>query len=259
VDLELTDKVVLVTGGSDGLGAAVVRRLVAEGARVALCARNAERVQRLVEELTGSGADVLGVAADVTEPTDLQRFICCAQNRWGRIDALVNNAGRHAGGPFDGHDDTVWDNDLQLKLYAAIRTIRLVLPSLRAAGGGSIVNTLAVAAKAPAGMSTPTSVSRAAGLALTKALSKELGPDNIRVNAVLVGVIASGQWVRRAAAQRLTLDEMYHTIVRESGIPLGRVGRAEEFADLVAFLISARAAYLTGAGINLDGGLSPAV
>jgi NAD(P)-dependent dehydrogenase (short-subunit alcohol dehydrogenase family) len=257
MDLELKDKVVLVTGGSDGLGAALVRRLGAEGARVALCGRSPERVQTVAKELADSGTNVLGIVADVTRTADLERFVGAAVERWGRIDALVNNAGRSAAGRFETQGDAVWEQDLELKLHAAVRATRLVLPHLRAAGGGSVVNTLAVSAKAPAGASTPTSVSRAAGMALTKALSHEFGPDNIRVNAVLIGLVESGQWVRRAEQQGVALEDLYGSLA--TGVPLGRVGRAEEFADLVAFLISARGSYITGTGINLDGGLSPVV
>jgi NAD(P)-dependent dehydrogenase (short-subunit alcohol dehydrogenase family) len=259
MDLELKDKVVLVTGGSDGLGAALVRRRAAEGARVALCGRDPERVGRVVKELGETGADVLGVPADVTRQEDLERFLSAAEGRWGRIDAIVNNAGRSAAGAFEQQDDTVWGEDLQLKLHASVRLTRLALPHLRAAGGGSVVNVLAVSAKAPGAGSMPTSVSRAAGLALTKALSKELGADNIRVNAVLIGLVESGQWVRMAEAGGRSVDELYATLGSGSGIPLGRVGKATEFADLVAFLLSPRAAYISGTGINFDGGMSPVV
>ena len=134
--------------------------------------------------------------------------------------------------------------------------MRFALPHLKV-NGGSVVSTLAVSAKAPGAGSTPTSVSRAAGMALTKALSKELGPDGIRVNAVLIGLIESGQWDRQAAAQGLAVDELYARLAAGSGIPLGRVGRADEFGDLVTYLLSPRASYVTGAAINLDGGLSP--
>jgi NAD(P)-dependent dehydrogenase (short-subunit alcohol dehydrogenase family) len=258
MDLGLRDTVTLVTGGSDGLGAALVRTLVAEGGKVAMCARNQGRLSALAEELTAGGGDVLGVQADVTVPADLQRFVDRALDRFGRVDALVNNAGTSAAGRFESHTDQVWESDIELKVMAAVRASRLVIPALRAAGGGSIVNTLAISAKAPGAGTTPTAVSRAAGLALTKALSKELGPDNIRVNAVLIGLIESDQWVRRAASTGTPLADLYHQLGTGSGIPLGRVGTAQEFADLAAFLISSRGAYLSGVGINLDGGLSPA-
>jgi NAD(P)-dependent dehydrogenase (short-subunit alcohol dehydrogenase family) len=259
MDLELEGKVVLVTGGSDGLGAALCRRLVQEGARVALCARDGARLERTAETLRALGGDVVAVQADVTSPGDIGRFVGAALSRWRRADGLVNNAGRSAAGPLEAVGDDEWDADLQLKLFAAIRTSRLLLPHLRAAGSGAIVNVLNIGAKAPGAGSLPTSVSRAAGLALTKALSREAATDGIRVNAVLIGLIESGQWVRQAAATGVRLEDLYAGMAQRSAIPLGRVGRSEEFADLAAYLLSARASYVTGTAINLDGGLSAVV
>ena len=257
MDFALAGKVILVTGGSDGLGAALVRTLGAEGARVAFCGRNEERVRAVADEVIAAGGDVLGVRADVTAESDLQQFVSAAHDRWGRVDGLVNNAGTSSAMPFDQQTESVWDDDLDLKLRAAIRAIRLVLPYLRSAGGGSIINVLNIGSRAPAAGSTPTSVSRAAGLALTKALSKEFGPDQIRVNAILVGTVQSGQWVRRAAARGITVDKLYAEMAAAGQIPLGRVGLAAEFADLAAFLLSGRSAYITGTAINFDGGFSP--
>jgi NAD(P)-dependent dehydrogenase (short-subunit alcohol dehydrogenase family) len=257
VEFGLAGKVILVTGGSDGLGAALVRSLCAEGARVAFCARNEDRVRAVADEVTAAGGDVLGVRANVTDGSDLNDFVSAAHDRWGRVDGLVNNAGTSSAIPFGQQTESVWDDDLDLKLRAAIRAIRLVLPYLRSAGGGSIINVLATSARAPAAGSTPTSVSRAAGLALTKALSKEFGPERIRVNAILVGMVESGQWVRRAAARGITADELYAEMATAGQVPLGRVGRAAEFADLATFLLSERSAYITGTAINFDGGSSP--
>jgi NAD(P)-dependent dehydrogenase (short-subunit alcohol dehydrogenase family) len=141
---------------------------------------------------------------------------------------------------------------------AAVRLTRQALPHLRATRG-AVLFTLAMAAKAPGASSEPSSVTRAAGMALMKALSRELAPDGIRVNAVLVGLVESGQWVRAASAAGAELAAFYERTAREAAIPLGRFGRADEFADLGCFLLSPRASYLTGSAVNLDGGLSPVV
>ena len=258
MDLELDGKVVLVTGGTDGLGLALAAQLVAEGASVAVCGRDAERLRRAEAGLQGGRGDVLALRADVTDPTDLEAYVEAAVSRWGRIDGVVHNAGRASAGRIDLVDDATWAADIELKLLAAVRLTRLALPHLRTSQG-TILFTLSVTGKAPPGASEPTSVSRAAGMALMKALSKELAPDGIRVNAVLIGLIESGQWVRAAEAAGTDLGEFYERTATGAGVPLGRFGRAAEFADLGCYLLSARASYLTGTAINLDGGLSPAV
>jgi NAD(P)-dependent dehydrogenase (short-subunit alcohol dehydrogenase family) len=257
VELGLAGKVVLVTGGSDGLGAALVRALSGDHAKVAFCARAEGPIDELAAELVAAGGDVIGIRADVRHEPDLERLVAAALTRWGRIDALVNNAGASAAAPFAEQLESIWDDDLDLKVRSAIRLIRMALPYLRTAGGGSIVNVLAIAAKAPPAGSTPSSVSRAAGLALTKALSRELGPDQIRVNAILIGAVRSGQGRRAAAARGISVDEHYDGVVAASDIPIGRVGLASEFADLARFLLSERSAFITGVGINFDGGQSP--
>jgi NAD(P)-dependent dehydrogenase (short-subunit alcohol dehydrogenase family) len=260
MDLQLEDKVFLITGGSSGLGKALAERLVGEGARgVALMARDAKRLAATANELRDAGGHVLDFAGDVKRVEDLTRFVESATARWGRIDGVANNAGELSAGAFADHDDTVWENDLALKLMGAVRLTRLALPALRESAHGAVVNTLATSGKAPEAFSTPTSVSRAAGLALTKALSKELAADGIRVNAVLIGVIESAQLERRAAMAGITPQAYYERMVRDARIPLGRVGRAGEFADLASFLLSPRASYVTGAAVNLDGGLCPVV
>jgi NAD(P)-dependent dehydrogenase (short-subunit alcohol dehydrogenase family) len=258
VDLELSGKVFLITGGSSGLGKALAELLVAEGARVALMARDAQRLAAAAGALRARGGELLELAGDVRRAEDLMRFVEAATARWGRIDGVANNAGELAAGSFAEHDDAVWEEDLALKLMGAVRLTRLALPALRASGG-AVVNTLAVSGKAPEALTTPTSVSRAAGLALTKALSRELAPAGIRVNAVVIGVIESGQLERRAAAAGITPQAYYERMVAEARIPLGRVGRPGDFANLAAFLLSARACYVTGTAINLDGGLCPVV
>jgi NAD(P)-dependent dehydrogenase (short-subunit alcohol dehydrogenase family) len=259
LDLELSGKVFLITGGSSGLGLALAHRLVEEGVRgVALMARDPARLADAAGGLRKAGGEVLELAGDVRCPDDIRRFAESSYGRWGRIDGLANNAGELSAGAFAEHGDAVWEEDLSLKLMGAVRLTRILLPSL-CASRGAVLNTLAISGKAPDAFTTPTSVSRAAGLALTKALSRELAPQGIRVNAVLIGVIESGQLRRYAAEAGISSQKYYERMVTDSGIPLGRVGRPEEFASLASFLLSARASYVTGAAVNLDGGLCPVV
>jgi NAD(P)-dependent dehydrogenase (short-subunit alcohol dehydrogenase family) len=257
MDLHLDGKVVLITGGTDGLGAALASRLVEEGARVAVCGRDPGRLAATEQRLKGAGGDVVAVQADVTRPADLERFVQAAVGRWNRIDGLVNNAGKSAAGRVDQVPDDEWADDLNIKVMGAVRCIRLAVPYLAAGGGGAIVNVLAVGGKAPGPGSLPTAASRAAGLAITKAASKDLGAHGIRVNAVLIGLVESGQWRRRAEAAGQSEEDLYRQLGQQAGIPLGRVGRAGEFADLGAYLLSDRSSYVTGSAINLDGGTSP--
>ena len=261
MDLGLRGKVAIVTGGSDGLGLATARRLATEGSAVAICGRDASRLKEAAERLRSDGADVLDVQADVTRPGDLEALVASTVGRYGRLDILVNNAGTSAARGFDTVDDAAWQADLELKLFAAIRCVRLCVPHMRQAGGGRIVNILNTGAKTPGARSLPTSVSRAAGLALTKALSKELAPDGILVNAVCIGLVKSGQWERRWThdGRPGTLESFYERMARERDVPVGRVGEADELGALVAFLVSSQAAFISGVAINFDGGHSTVV
>lgn len=252
MELGLEGKVALVTGGSDGLGLATVRRLAAEGARVVACGR---REDHLRAQLSGVAGETLAVRADVTDPADCARLVEAAVAAFGGLDILVNNAGASAAFRLEELSDEAWEADFRLKVVSAARLCRLAAPLLRARGGGSIVNASIGWGKAPAPGALPTSAMRAAGLNLTKSLAGELAGDNIRVNAICIGFLKSAQWERHRSgrAPKAIYDDF------AARVPLGRVGEAEDYADLVAFLVSARATYITGTAINLDGGLCPVV
>ena len=251
MDLELGGKVALITGGSDGLGLATAQRLAAEGAKVVICGRREDHVR---EAAAGIGGEVLAVRADVTSAADCEALVAATISAFGGLDILVNNAGASAAFGLEALGDAAWEADFQLKVMAAARLCRLAVPHLRARGGGSIVNASIGGGKAPGAKMLPTSVMRAAGLNLTKSLANEYAAENIRVNAICIGFLKSAQWDRRGGENGPgAIYENFGKLV-----PLGRVGEAEDYADLVAFLASARATYITGAAINLDGGLCPA-
>ncbi len=261
MDLGLTGQVALITGGSEGIGRATAEELSREGARVAICARRADVLEQAAAAIRSTtGAEVIAVPADVRDAGQIQRCITTVAERLGPIALLVNNAGTSAAASFEAVDDAAWQADLDLKLMAAVRTSRLVIPGMRAAGGGRIVNITNIGAKQPGANSLPTSVSRAAGIAFSKAMSKELAKDNILVNTICIGLIKSAQ-IQRAAMSRHPnandLDEAYARM--GAGVPLGRVGEASEVAALIAFLFSQRGGYITGVAINVDGGTSAVV
>jgi NAD(P)-dependent dehydrogenase (short-subunit alcohol dehydrogenase family) len=254
VDFGLKGKVAAVTGGTDGIGRATALRLAQEGANVAICARRQEPLDRTAAEIRKAGVEALAISADMGKAADVERFMKSVIERFGRIDILVNNAGTSRRGKFLEVDDETWDADLELKVFGAIRCTRLALPHMKKQGGGRIVNITISSAKQPGAGSMPTSVSRAAGLAITKALSKEFAPDNIRVNTVCIGKIKSGQHERRFAREGRSAEEYYGEMSKD--IPLGRVGEADEVANVIAFLVSDAASYVTGTSVHLDGGIS---
>jgi NAD(P)-dependent dehydrogenase (short-subunit alcohol dehydrogenase family) len=252
MDLGLNARVVLVTGGTNGLGLALCRRLGEEGALVATCGRDPARIEAARAALPGAIVE----RVDVTEAAALDAFVDDTVARFGRLDAVVSNAGASSAMPVVASTDDAWRQDYELKVLPAVRLARRAAPPL-GQQGGAFVTVLAISARAPDAGTTPTSASRAAGLALTKALSRELAPHGVRANAILIGLVESGQWERRAAEASIPLAEFYATTAKRAGIPMGRFGRPEEFADLCTYLVSPRASYVTGTAINLDGGLSP--
>lgn len=254
MDLQLHDKVALITGGTQGIGRATAIRLAQEGAAVVIAARGQERLDALAAEILAAGGKVTAVQADVASAADCERLVSEAIKAFGRLDILVNNAGTSSTGEFESVTDEIWREDLELKLFGAIRLARLAIPQMKQQGGGRIINITTIGAKQPRAKSMPTTVTRAAGLALTKALSKEYAAHNILVNTVCIGLIRSAQQDAKAAKANLSSVQFYANLGRD--IPLGRVGLPEEVANVIAFLASDAASYVTGSSINLDGGAS---
>ncbi|WP_458096345.1 SDR family oxidoreductase [Roseomonas sp. WA12] len=253
MQLTLDGRRALITGGSRGLGLAMARAFAAAGARVAIVAREQGPLDEAAASIPGSHP----IQADISTAEGCECAYHTAEVALGGIDILVNNAGTSKRGPFMSLTDAEWQADLDLKLFAAIRLVRLAWPGMQERRWGRIINVLNTGAKAPPPTGAPTAVSRAAGLSLTKILAGEGAPHGINVNALLVGKIDSDQWIRRHAAS--PEDQTYAEWMEESGraIPMGRMGRAEEFAAMALALATQPGDYVTGTAINVDGGLSP--
>lgn len=260
MELGLQGKVAVVTGASKGIGFCTALQLVKEGAHVTLCARGEKSLQVAAASIKKeTGVDVFTVSADMTKEKDCREVIEKTVEKYGRLDILINNAGTASANSFEQVSGDLWQTDLDLKLFGAINCSKYAVPYLKEAGGGAIVNVTAVLAKTPPANSLPTTVSRAAGLALTKAMSKDLGQYNIRVNAVCIGLIRSDQIEKRWKNQAPDLSwEDYSQKVGET-IPLGRIGNTEEAANVITFLASGAASYVTGTAINIDGGSGAAL
>jgi NAD(P)-dependent dehydrogenase (short-subunit alcohol dehydrogenase family) len=261
VNLELAGRVAVVTGGTSGIGLSTVRRLLDEGASVAFCARDRERVERVVGELAHTaGERVLGFAADVLDASAMEAFRAAVNARFGRTDVLVHNAGRSRLGGFAELDDAAWTEELELKFFSLLRPTRAFLPLLRASDAASMVYVSSLLAKQPETYIVSTGAARAGALNLAKAMSLEFAPA-IRVNSILLGVVDTGQWDKRYAARlasgaAIERDAYIAELARERGIPLGRIGRPEEVSAAIAFLASPVCGYMTGAVIELAGGIS---
>ena len=257
MEISLTGRSAIVTGGSKGIGFAIATRFAASGADVAIVARGREALDAAVKVIGAGGRRVVGLQGDVAVADDIKRVYDGAMRALGKIDIVVNNAGTSNTGAFEALTDERLQQDLDQKLFAAVRLTRLVWPQLKERRWGRIINVLNIGAKAPRPGSAPTSITRAAGMALTKVLSHEGAPHNVLVNAMLVGFIEADQHVQAAA--RAGIPYADYMAVRAKEIPLGRIGKAEEFANLACFLASDAGSYVTGTAINVDGGRSPVV
>ncbi|MBM89682.1 MAG: short-chain dehydrogenase [Gammaproteobacteria bacterium] len=262
MDLKLKDKVVVITGGSEGIGRAAAERFSQEGALVAIASRTQSDLDTVAAEISAqSGNEVIGVSTDVRNEHSVKALIENIIGHWGRIDVLVNNAGTSSTSTLENLSNEQLDEDINLKVKGAIYCTRHALPHLKESKG-CICNTTTPGGKAPTAGTQPTALSRAAGISLTKTWAFEFAADGVRVNTVCVGFLRSRQHRLRWEASTkqkpdLTLDEFYDQF--NPRIPMGRVGEAREAGDVIVFLCSAMASYVTGTAINADGGMSPVV
>lgn len=255
MDLKLENMVAMITGASQGIGFETALLFAKEGARVALVARREEVLQQAGNVIaTQTGHHPLLIVADVATSDGPAEAVRRVIETYGQLDILVNNAGSGASGSFLDADDALWQADFDLKLFGAVRCIRASLPHLEKSQAASIINVTTVSGKAPPANTLPTSVTRAAGIALTKSLANEVGIKGIRVNTVCLGRVRSAQVERHWQREAPELNWEAYSAQQGQTVPLGHLGEASDVANSIVFLSSPRAGYITGASLNVDGG-----
>lgn len=258
MDLGLTGRRALVTGGSKGIGLAAADELLAEGAAVAICSRTADELKRAADDLRARypQATVVDVVADVTDADQVSSLVARAAEQLGGLDILVNNAGGAHPGNFETLTDDDWRADLDVKLFSQIRCFRAALPWLRESESPRVINVNAVYGKYPDPAFFATTVIRAACLNLNKVLAQEFGPERILVNSVNIGFVDTPQWenIRSRRAPDKSREEFFGALSSQE-VPLGRFGTTDEVSGLIAFLAGSRASYITGAVIDVAGGM----
>ncbi|GAA4089122.1 MULTISPECIES: SDR family oxidoreductase [Actinomadura] len=257
MDLGLAGRAYAVTGASSGVGLATAALLLADGAHVAACARDADRLAAALDPLPrAGGARVHARACDVLDADAVAAFVDGAAADLGRLDGVVNNAGRSLMAPVAATTPEQWRAELDLKIFSVLHTVRAAEPHLRRSDAPAIVNVNAILARQPEPRLAATSAARAALLNLSRTLAADLAP--IRVNSVCLGLIDTGQWRRRyeSSGTDASYEEWSAGIAAERGIALGRFGRAEEVAHAIVALLSPRASYITGSSLDVGGGVA---
>jgi 3-oxoacyl-[acyl-carrier protein] reductase len=261
MDTGLTGRAAIVGGASKGIGKAAAIGLAREGCRVAICARNAETLEAAAEEVREAGGEVLPLTCDMASHEDIKAAVAKAVETFGGLDIVINNAGGPPTGTFDTLDENYWKHALDQNLLSAVRTIREALPHLRRSGQGRIINVTSVSVKTPLDGLMLSNSARLGVVGMAKTLSREVAAQGITVNNVCPGNIATERLMslieERASGQGVTLEEAVR--LEEGRVPMGVLGEAEDVANLIVFLASAKARYITGTTIQVDGGSTAAI